>query len=357
MAIVDPAEITVTDAILHLLDPDEQGFAPSHRPLPLPTPKGVIGSFLAGHIANGLSDSQIKGARFAAFSVDTAPAILQRLVTGQNFVADSQALAECAYKFMEGDKRIKPPGSLAVVRYLVASRPGVTYVAALKLDKGGRFRWVLRNKVGPAYWDLEETADVAPSTEERLHKAVFVGPIPQDEIDALGASGLELKVGGPHQFLVLDRQVKGGADWWLAKFLIALPAFTDDERAEKWIKGVLAGQLKVQRNLADWQRTALDLAFRTAIESETVDVNEWMRALSMPDDLKAELRAEIDARLPDNQFAITGTIRKKYAKRAWVGDNGLRVSIDAGYERNVAPNPTRDGWVITIRTSRWDPVS
>ena len=188
MALVDTDEIIVADAILHLLDPDEGGFSPSHRALPAPS--GVVGGFFAGHIAHGLSDSQIKGARFVGFSADTAPGILQRLVIGQDFVADSQTLAEAAYKLMEGDKRIKPPGSLAVVRYITTSAPGIIQVAALKLDKGGRFRWFLHeDKAGPSYWDLEETADVAPSTEERLHKAVFVGPIAEAELTGSGSSG------------------------------------------------------------------------------------------------------------------------------------------------------------------------
>jgi hypothetical protein len=354
MGVVDKADITVTDAILHLLDPVGGGFTPSQRALP--APRGAIDDFLAGHIANGLSDSQIKGARFASFSADEPPGILQRLVAGHNFVSDSQTLAECAYQLMESDKRIRPPGSLAVVRYLTASIPGVSHVAALKLDKGGRFRWFLRNKTGPAYWDLEETGDVAPSNEERLHKAVFVGPIPQDELTDLGSSGTAPKLGGTHQFLVLDRQVKGGADWWLAKFLVARPAYTDDERAEKWIKGALAGKSKVQHRLTEDQRNALDGSIRTAIDGDTVNVNEWLQTLHMPDDLKADVRAEIDARLPDNEFAITSAIRKKYAKRTWVGDYGLRVTIDASYTSQVAQSQTRDGWMITIHTSRWDPV-
>ena len=93
------------------------------------------------------------------------------------------------------------------------------------------------------------------------------------------------------------------------------------------------------------------------MESGTVNVNEWIHALDMPDDLKAELRAEIDTRLPDNEFAVTDTIRKKYAKRSWVGDNGLRVTIDATYASQVAQRQAKGEWEITIRTSRWDPVT
>jgi 37-kD nucleoid-associated bacterial protein len=356
MAIIDTADVTVTDAILHLLDPDVGGFAPSHRALP--TPSGAVGRFLAGHVAHGLSDSQTKGARFVGFGTETAPGILQRLVVGHNFVADSQALAESAYKLMEGDKRIKPPGSLAVVRYEIAATRGVCQVAAMKLDKGGRFRWLMReDESGAAYWDLQETADVAPSTEERLHKAAFVGPIPATELTGLGTTGETPKAAGTHQFLVLDRQVKEGADWWLTKFLVAAPAFTQDERAEKWIKGALAGKCRVQRRLTDNQRGGLDLAIRSAMASSNVNVNEWMQSLSMPDDLKNELRAEIDTRLPDNEFAISDSVRKKYAKRSWVGDNGLRVTIDALYADQLKERQADHGWEITIRTTRWDPVS
>ncbi len=356
MATVNVADITVTDAILHLLDPDEGGFKPSGRALPELT--GAISNFLAGHIAHGLSDSQIKGARFIAYSAETVPGILQRLIADQDFVADSQALAESAYVLMEGDKRIKPPGSLAVVRYMTAATQSITYVAALKLDKGGRFRWFMRDGGSEApYWDLQETTDVAPSTDERLHKAAFVGPIQESAIRSPDPLNSAPTAGSAHQFLVLDRQVKGGADWWLSKFLSAEAAFTDDECAERWLKGALAGKSRVQRRLTEDQRAALDLAIRSAIAGASVDVNEWVNSLSMPEDLKEELRGEIDARLPDNEFSVSDSIRKKYAKRSWVGDNGLRVTIDALYADQVKDQPANGGWEITIRTSRWDPVA
>ena len=356
MATVDVADITVADAILHLLDPDEGGFKPSNRALPELT--GAIRVFLAGHIAHGLSDSQIKGARFVGYSEETVPGILQRLITDHDFVAGSQALARSAYTLMEGDKRIKPPGSLAVVRYRTTATRGITFVAALKLDKGGRFRWFMRDggTEGP-YWDLEEAPDVAPSTDERLHKAAFVGPIPESELTGLDSLSAVITTGRTHQFLVLDRQVKGGADWWLSKFLSAEAAFTEDERAERWFKGALAGKSRVQRRLTEEQRAALDLAIRSAMAGATVDVNEWVNSLSMPEDLKEELRGEIDARLPDNAFSVSDNIRKKYAKRSWVGDNGLHVSIDALYADKVNEQPADGEWVITIHTSRWDPVA
>jgi hypothetical protein len=356
MATVNVGDITVTHAILHLLDPDEGGFKPSKQALPDLT--GAIRDFLAGHIAHGLSDSQIKGARFVAYSAETVPGILQQLIADRNFVADSQVLAQSAYMVMEGDKRIKPPGSLAVVRYVTTTAPGITYVAVLKLDKGGRFRWFMRGGGTKApYWDLEETTDVAPSTEERLHKAAFVGPISDSELEHVRAFNSSSVSGRAHQFLVLDRQVKGGADWWLSKFLIAEAAFTDDERAERWFKGALAGKSRVQLRLTGDQRAALDRAIGSALEGSGVDVNDWANSLSMPEDLKAELRTEIDSKRPDNEFSISDSIRKKYAKRTWIGDNGLRVTIDALYSDQVRPELANGVWEITIRTSRWDPVA
>jgi hypothetical protein len=352
MATVAAADITVTDAILHLLDPEEEGFKPSLRALP--DLRGTVGDFLAGHIAHGLSDSQIKGARFTAFSDDTIPVILQRLITGTDFVADSQALARGAYTLMEADKRIRPPGSLAIVRYQMAAMPDVPHLAVLKLDKGGRFRWSLCSDAsGTAFWNLEETADVAPSAQERLHKAAFVGPITEGSTGAQTPLAID---SGTHQFLVLDRQVTSGADWWLGKFLLAEQAFTDDDRAERWLKGALSGKSKIQHRLTDEQRNALDLAIRSAMSSEWVNVPTWVKSIDAPDDLKAELTAEIDTRLPDNEFTVSDTFRKKYPKRKWVGDNGLRVAIDAAHAAQVQQKQVADGWEITIRTSRWDPV-
>ncbi len=344
MATAAAVDITVTDAILHLLDPEDGGFKPSLRALP--DVQGAVGGFLAGHIAHGLSDSQIKGARFTAFSDGTAPVIVQQLITGADFVAGTQALARGAYTLMEADKRIRPPGSLAVVRYLAAPVPGVSHLAVLKLDKGGKFRWSVRaDAAGIPYWNLEETTDVAPGAEERLHKAAFAGP------PALGAAD-----GCAHQFLVLDRQVKSGADWWLGKFLVAEQAFTDDDRAERWLRGALAGKSKIQHRLSDDQRNGLDLAIRSAMASALVKVPEWVKSIDAPDDLKNELAAEIDARLPDNEFTVTDTFRKKYARHKWVGDNGLRVTIDAAHGDQVQQRQVAGGWEITIRTSRWDPV-
>jgi hypothetical protein len=355
MATVAATDITVTDAILHLLDPEDEGFKPSLRALP--DVQGAVGGFLAGHIAHGLSDSQIKGARFTAFSDGTVPVIVQQLIIGADFVAGSQALARGAYTLMEADKRIRPPGSLAVVRYLAAAAPGIPRLAVLKLDKGGKFRWSLRtDPAGTAYWNLEETTDVAPGAEERLHKAAFAGPIPGSAASLISPPAPGAANDHAHQFLVLDRQVKSGADWWLGKFLIAEQAFTDDDRAERWLKGALAGKSKIQYQLTDDQRNGLDLAIRSAMASGSVNIPEWVKSIDAPDDLKTKLTGEIDARLPDNEFTISDTFRKKYAKRKWVGDNGLRVTIDAAHADQVQQKQVSGDWEITIRTSRWDPV-
>jgi 37-kD nucleoid-associated bacterial protein len=355
MTTVTAADITVTDAILHLLDPEDGGFKPSLRALP--DIQGEVGDFLAGHIAHGLSDSQIKGARFTAFSDDTAPVIMQQLIIGSDFVADSQALAQSAYKIMEADKRIRPPGSLAVVRYLTAALPGVPHLAVLKLDKGGKFRWSQRtDAAGTAYWNLEETTNVAPSAEERLHKAAFVGPVQGTTGTLISAHPPGTADSHAHQFLVLDRQVKIGADWWLGKFLIAEQALTDDDRAERWLKGALVGKTKIQHRLTDYQRNGLDLAIQSAMAGALVNIPEWVKTIDAPEELKIELMDEIDTRLPDNEFATSDTFRKKYGKRKWIGDNGLRVTIDAAYADQVQQKQVSGGWEITIKTSRWDSV-
>jgi hypothetical protein len=163
--------------------------------------------------------------------------------------------------------------------------------------------------------------------------------------------------GSPHQFLVLDRQVKSGADWWLGKFLIAEQAFTDDDRAERWLKGALAGKCQIQDRLSDEQRNGLDLAIHSAMASESVLVRQWIKSIDAPENLKAELTAAIDNRLPDQEFAVTDAFRKKYARRKWVGDNGLRVTIDAAHAEQIQQKQVTDGWEITIRTSRWEPVA
>lgn len=135
MAIVEPEDVTIRDAILHLLDPEEGGFSPSQRALPVGETKAA---FLACHVAHSLSDSAIKGARFIAYAADAAPGIIQRLVGARHFVPDSQALARLAYDLMASDQRIRPPGLLAVLRYTTVDAPEVPHVAVLKLDKGGR---------------------------------------------------------------------------------------------------------------------------------------------------------------------------------------------------------------------------
>jgi hypothetical protein len=386
MTTVEPTEIMISDAILHLLDPDDGGFSPSQRALPN-LPGSKIASFLAGHIAQSLSDSQIKGARFVAYGLDATPGILQRLVSGSDFVNDSQALARAAYDIMSADKRIKPPGSLAVLRYVAASEPEVPRVAALKLDKGGRYRWIPRtDAAGANYWDLEESLDAAPGPGERLHKAVFVGAIDTTELAGLrpatvaaeetetadehsaanpdvgetegpaSEAGVSVPTRAPHQFLVLDRQVAGTADWWLTKFLLAANAFTDDDCAARWYKAALTGKSLIQDRLSADQRTALDLAIRSGITSASVNVNNWIDVLDIPDELRTEVRAQITAHLPDNEFAISERVRAKYSKATWVGDNGLRITIDAAYSEQVKPVRVDGGWEVTITTSRWDQI-
>jgi hypothetical protein len=327
-------------------------------------------AFLAGHVAHSLSDSAIKGARFVAYAADAAPGIIQRLVRGRRFVPDSQALARLAYDLMASDQRIRPPGLLAVLRYTTGDAPKVTSVAVLKLDKGGRFGWVTRaDQDGTTYWDLEETGNVAPAAGERLHKAAFVGPLdaatlaglapPGEMPEAPDGSRLDAASTGDgtatprHQFLVLDSQVRDGADWWRTKFLLAAPAFTDRECAELWHKGALAGSNRLRGRLDRDRQAALDQAIRSAIVGGRLNVNSWTEALDLPEELRAEFREEIDDRLPDHEFEIDDEVRKKYRKATWTGDYGLRVTIDADYEEQVQAEPIDDGWLVTIRTSRW----
>jgi hypothetical protein len=119
------------------------------------------------------------------------------------------------------------------------------------------------------------------------------------------------------------------------KFLLAAEqAFTDDDRAERWLKGALVGKSKIQHCLTDDQRNGLDLAIRSAMASGSVNIPEWVRSIDAPDNLKTELTAEIDTRLPDNEFSVTDAFRKKHAKRKWVGDNGLRARL-------MPPTPAR----------------
>lgn len=375
VAIIERDDVRIKDAILHLIDPEEGGFRPSERALP--TVGESRATFLATHVAHSLSDSAVKGARFVAYSADTAPGIIQRLVRGRRFVADSQALARLAYNLMENDRRIRPPGLLAVLRYTTAGSPKLNHVAVLKLDKGGRFGWFPRaDEDGTTYWDLEETANVAPAAGEPLHKAAFVGPLdatalaglsgPRDlpgagddaDTEPGGKPGSEEPepdgAGSPrHQFLVLDRQVRGGADWWRSKFLLAGPAFTDRECAELWHKGALAGSNRVRDRLDRDRQVALDLAIRSGITGGRLNVNSFTDALDLPDDLKAEFREEIDQRLPDHEFEIEDEVRKKYRKATWKGDNGLSITIDAEYEEQVRADPVDDGVLVTIHTSRW----
>src|SRR6266700_289959 len=171
-------KVELERAILHQVEAGSSGLRMSGRELPLSaSPK--LGEFLAGHIRNGLKDSQTRAAKWPPQVASAeVPATCQALLDGSlDLITASQRLATALQAAIGDDQRIAR-GALAVALYRDAAAGELEaehYVALVKLDPSDVFRpeWHT-DENGMRYLSVSELPDALPTLRERLQKCAFV---------------------------------------------------------------------------------------------------------------------------------------------------------------------------------------
>ena len=320
----------------------------SSRELPLDdSPK--LGEFFAGHIRNGLKDSQTRAAKWLTSQIPAqVPAVCQALLDGtQDLITASHQLATALHEAIGGDQRIAR-GTLAVcVYYDAASDPDAErFIALVKLDPSDVFRpeWQT-DEEGLSFLSVSELPDALPTLHERLQKCAFVRA---------------RRPGDEYQLLVLDRQVADvSARFFMEGFLGAEVAFDDRALTEGLYRALISARRQLQTTLPVDRLIALDDAIRGLFAGEAVDLGEWLPTL--PPAERNAIDNEVRQRHLDRAFALhRGTqARLLGGKIRYRGDNGLQVQVDRDSYADMVELDEIEGQVprrfrVIIETSTWE---
>jgi nucleoid-associated protein YejK len=335
-------------AILHQVEAGTSGLRISGRELPLnDSPK--LAEFLAGHIRNGLRDSQTRAAKWPPQVTSTqVPAACQALLKGTlDLITASQQLATALHAAIGDDQRIAR-GALAVAIYrdgTLSDLRAEHYVALVKLDPSDVFRpeWHT-DENGTRYLSVSELPDALPTLRERLQKCAFIRTI---------------RPGDDYHLLVLDRQVpEVSARFFMESFLGAEVAFDDKALTEGLYRAVVTARKRLQATLPVARLVALDDAIQGLFAGEAVDLAEWLPTL--PPAERNAIDEEVRQRQLDRAFQLhPETQARLRAKVRYRGDNGLQVQVDRDAYSDMVDLNEIKGQVprrfrVTIETSTWE---
>lgn len=333
-------------AIIHQVEAGPSGLRLSGRELSLDdSPK--LAEFLAGHIRNGLKDSQTRAAKWPPQAISRpAPTACRALLEGTiDLITASQQLATALHTAIGDDQRVAR-GAFAVAIYgdaTVIELEAERFVAMVKLDPSDVFRPEWRtDDNGTSYLSVNELPDALPTIRERLQKCAFVRT-PQS--------------GDAYHLLVLDRQVpEVSAKFFMEGFLGAEVAFDDKALTEGLYRAVISARRRLQATLPVPRLVALDDAIQGLFAGETIDLGEWLP--NLPQAERNAIDEEIRQRQLDRAFRVhPETQARLRAKVRYRGDNGLMVQVDRDayndmVELREGQTPRR--FRVIIETSTWE---
>lgn len=345
----DIEKIGLEWAILHQVEAGPSGLRTSSRELPLDdSPK--LAEFLAGHIRNGLKDSQTRAAKWLpSETVAPVPAACKDLLGGTpDLITPSHQLATALHAAIGDDQRIAR-GALAVCVYRDAAASDAVaehFIALVKLDPSDVFQptWQT-DESGLSYLSVTELPDALPTLHERLQKCAFVRAT---------------RPGDEYQLLVLDRQVADvSARFFMEGFLGAEVAFDDKALTENLYRALITARRQLQATLPLDQLVALDDSIRGLFAGETVDLGEWLPTL--PQAERNAIDNEVLRRHLDRAFPLHRATQARLlgGKVRYRGDNGLQVQVDRDAYDDVVqlgeiPDQIPRRFRVVIETSTWE---
>ena len=351
MGMREVEKVGLERAILHQVEAGSSGLRMSGRELPLgDSPK--LAEFVAGHIQNGLRDSQTRAAKWPAQVASAeVPATCQALLDGTlDLITSSQRLATALHGAIGDDQRIAR-GALAVAVYRDATASDLEaehYVAMVKLDPSDVFRPEWRtDENGTSYLSVSELRDALPTLRERLQKCAFVRT---------------MRPGEDYHLLVLDRQVPDvSARFFMEGFLGAEVAFDDKALTEGLYRAIDHARGKLQDSGLPVERlVALDDAVQGLFAGEAIDLAEWLPTL--PSAERNAIDEEVRSRQLDRAFEVYPDTQKRLVtgKVRYRGDNGLRVQVNRTAFKDMVHVDEIEGQMprrfrVTIETSIWKP--
>lgn len=315
-------DIEILSGVSHILAPRNPAYRLQLSEAELPLDLGV-GAILAAHVDTGLHDPQGKAAVFAVRSNDSACGVFKNLLGAHpRLIEMSQLLARTLYTVAERDERVSD-GTLAVMLCRAISNEGnaVQFPAVLKLDPSATLHTVVdRDPVsGKTVVRFEVDQNTLPSTSEKIQKCAFVRTVD-------GAADYEM--------LVVDRQRRSDivSRFWLGDFLGAKLVLDAPERTKRLYRALRSARNDVEQDLEASQLAAFDQIIDGALVQTSVNLDNLIAALPVPEPIRARVDAAISRGLPDREFDLDPVISSQFVRqRIYRGDNSLRLSVRAEF--------------------------
>ena len=212
------SKVTITDAIINILEEDEKRKVISERTVPLKTNPN-LSIYFEDLITKASEDGAARAAVFSIPDDDKPPPTgskksllpdpdknlanisLERCMTmfksSAKFTAGSKEFSEKFYAIMEDDHRIGD-GDLVACRFTAESDSGKEFLAIMKLLPVGAYRNVQRGQAGSGemYVDLDLDPFVFPKNINVLQKVAVISKPPSEDRAS--------------EVLILDKQYKRG---------------------------------------------------------------------------------------------------------------------------------------------------
>jgi hypothetical protein len=322
----DLHDVRILRGVAHVVAPHDptQLLKLSETELPL---DGEVSNILIAYVRGGLDDAQAKAGVFVVRNRDRVSGVCARLLEPKpSLVELSQQLARSLYLVAENDSRVSD-GTLAVLlcEALTIAETPVQFVAILKLDPSAKLRTAVDKDPVTGAWQIRYEVDLAtlPSRHEKVQKCAFVRAV-DPETD--------------YEMLVVDRQRRGDvvSRFWVSDFLGAEFILDAPERTKRLYRALQVGRNEVESELNAADLAALDQVISGAVVQASVNLDELVAALPVPQPIREQLGAVISQSLPDREFDLDPGIARRFVRRrTYLGDNGLRLSVLAEFAERV----------------------
>ncbi len=326
--------VSITHAIIHLVDPSKEEPVLSDRPLLL-APDSEIRAYFEDHIRNSLHDT---AARTASFKDDSQLKGLSDTILGypSKFVETSKKIAQ--HLFDSSDKRISN-GAVAICLYTSPEFAEVKrFIAILKLDHSDGFSPVPKKEKDGIFVDFKKIKDVVPSKREKLLKCAFIRPRSDADL-------------ATYDMVVLDRQTSSTNEpalFFVEKFLGAEYFATSTDLTRKfYVNSVNTVNLlrdTIGEEKSEYVRKAIDVAMR----GESIDTELWVSNLSIAKVAKETLKKALDDQLHDSSFEVDEAVAAKLVKKRVFKAPGLRMTIDADAYDSIVFSTTKENGYIQL---------
>ncbi|HPY73433.1 MAG TPA: nucleoid-associated protein [Rectinema sp.] len=337
---------------MHILDPKSESPVLSWRDIP-PAENRALFDYFTTHIQKSLQDTATKAARFTHIDEQNVSGISKGLLKENlDFITGSQELARQLFKIIKNDGRISAC-DLAVCFYNAKNQWNTTKnLALMKIDPSEVFLHKKQeDSQGKTYITFEIKSDVLPTTRENLQKCVFIRPLDPRPTE--------------YDMMLLDRQLKVPiAKFFIKDFLNAEFALDSRERTERLYTCLVGAQNSLRSELEPQDDEYLRQAINSAITSTSINVDTWIKSLTLSEDQKSEIDQIVSQDLPDREFEIDLNFAQQLiTKRRFKGDYDLRLEISAeNYDKvihSVKPINTPDApshYEIVIHSEKWDEI-